>query len=245
MRGGVMEQPRPEKVAVVGEVRDRMNSATAVLVSEYRGLSVSDMSTLRRSLRPVGGGYTVYKNTLVRRAADEAGLDFGDLLVGPNALTFAETTPEGERGDVVAIAKALKDFAKTNPNLVLKGGILDGKALDAAELNALAELEPREVLLAKLAGLIAAPMVQFAGLLQAIPRNFAYGLKALIDEGGAAGAPQSAPVVSEEPAPAADDSEEAAPEAPADDAEAATESDTSAETEQSDDASAEAPESES
>ena len=240
-----MEQPRPEKVAVVEEVRERMSSAQAILVSEYRGLSVSDLSTLRRSLRPVGGAYKVYKNTLVRRAADEAGLDFGDLLVGPTALTFAETTPEGEQGDVVAIAKALKDFAKTNPNLVIKGGILDGKSLDADEIKALADVEPREVLLAKLAGLIAAPMVQFAGLLQAIPRNFAYGLKALIDEGGAAGAPESAPSASEDAAPAAEESEDAAPDAPADEAEAATESDTSAETEQSEDASAEAPESES
>ena len=240
-----MEQPRPEKVAVVEEVRERMTSASAVLVSEYRGLSVSDLSTLRRSLRPAGGAYKVYKNTLVRRAADEAGLDFGDLLVGPNALTFAENTPEGEPGDIVAIAKALKEFAKTNPNLVIKGGILDGKVVDAAELSKLAEVEPREVLLAKLAGLIAAPMVQFAGLLQAVPRNFAYGLKALIDEGGAPGAPESAPASEEAAAPVAAEAEDAAPEAPAEDAVAATESDTSADTEQSDVASAEAPESES
>ncbi len=240
-----MEQPRPEKVAVVEEVRERMSTARAVLVSEYRGLSVEDLSTLRRSLRPAGGAYKVYKNTLMRRAADEAGLDFGDLLVGPTALTFAEVTPEGEPGDVVAVAKALKEFAKTNPKLVIKGGILAGKSLDAAEINALADVEPRPVLLAKLAGGIAAPMVQFAGLLQAIPRNFAYGLKALIDEGGAPGAPESAPSAPEAEAPAAEATQDATPDAPADEAEAVTESDTSAESEQTEVASAEAPESES
>lgn len=240
-----MEQPRPEKVAVVEEVRERMSTSQAVLVSEYRGLSVADLSTLRRSLRPAGGAYKVYKNTLMRRAADEAGLDFGDLLVGPTALTFAENTPEGEPGDVVAVAKALKDFAKTNPKLVIKGGILDGQSLDADAINALAEVEPREVLLAKLAGGMAAPMVQFAGLLQAIPRNFAYGLKALIEDGGAPGAPESAPSAPEAEAPAAEATQDATPDAPAVEAEAATESDTSAESEQTEVASAEAPESES
>lgn len=220
-----MEQPRPEKVQVVEEVKDRLSSANAVLVSEYRGLSVTELSTLRRSLRSSGGVYKVYKNTLVRRAADEAGYDFGDTLLGPTALTFAGDTPEGERGDVVGVAKALKEFAKSSPNLVIKGGILDGQFLDAEAISALAEVEPREVLLAKLAGGLAAPMVQFAGLLEAIPRNFAYGLQALIDDGGAAGAPEPSPVASDEAAPASENP---------------TESENSADADTNEDASAEA-----
>ena len=145
---------------------------------------------------------------MAKRAADEAGVDIGDLLVGPTALAFVEEKPDGGTGDVVSVAKVLRDFAKANPDLVVKGGVFDGDVMDAAELSKLADVEPREVLLAKLAGMIAAPMTQFAGLLQALPRDFAYGLKALIDQGGAPGAPAA-----EERAP-----EEAAAEAPAEDA---------------------------
>ncbi|MDH3683966.1 MAG: 50S ribosomal protein L10, partial [Acidimicrobiia bacterium] len=181
-----MSDPRPEKVAIVTEVKERLEQSSSVLVTEYRGLSVKALADLRRSLRPAGGAYKVYKNTLVRRAASEAGVDLEDHLVGPTALTFTETTPEGEAGDIVSIAKVLKEFARTNPDLVIKGGLLDGEPLDAAGVGRLADLEPREVLLARLAGLIAAPMQQLAGLLQAIPRDFAYGLQALIDKGGAA-----------------------------------------------------------
>ncbi|MFT7599120.1 MAG: large subunit ribosomal protein L10 [Acidimicrobiales bacterium] len=208
-------EARPEKVAVVDEVRERLGAAEAVIVTEYRGLTVSQMSTLRSELRPVGGKYRVYKNTLAKRAADEAGVDIGDLLVGPTALAFVEEKPDGGTGDVVSVAKVLRDFAKANPDLVVKGGVFDGDVMDAAELSKLADVEPREVLLAKLAGMIAAPMTQFAGLLQALPRDFAYGLKALIDQGGAPGAPAA-----EESAPAAEDAapEEAAAEAPAEDA---------------------------
>lgn len=187
-----MDNPRPEKVALVAEVKERLETSTAVMVTEYRGLTVSQLQDLRGQLRPAGGKYKVYKNTLVRRAAEEAGIDLGeDNLLGPTALTFAEPTETGERGDVVTVAKVLKDFAKTNPNLVLKGGYFDGKAIDADDIRALADIEPREVLLAKLAGLMAAPMQQFASLLGAVPRNFAYGLQALIDQGGAAEAPTS------------------------------------------------------
>jgi len=189
-----MGNPRPDKVAAVAEVRDRFEQSTSVLVTEYRGLSVQSLAELRRSLRPVGGAYKVYKNTLVRRAASEAGIDIGEHLVGPTALTFTETTPEGQAGDVVTVAKVLKDFAKTHPELVIKGGLLDGSPLDAAAVRRLADIEPREVLLAKLAGLMAAPMQQMAGLLQAVPRDFAYGLKALIEKGGTDGAaPESTP----------------------------------------------------
>jgi large subunit ribosomal protein L10 len=182
-------EPRPEKVAIVAEVRERIEQSSSVLVTEYRGLSVKAMAELRRSLRPAGGSYKVYKNTLVRRAADEAGIDLAQHLVGPTALAFTGTLPDGSPGDVVSVAKVLKDFARTNPALVLKGGLLDGATLDADAVRRLADIEPRDVLLAKLAGLIAAPMQQFAGLLQALPRNFAYGLQALIDQGGASGTP--------------------------------------------------------
>lgn len=197
-------EPRPEKVAIVAEVRERLEQSSSVLVTEYRGLSVKAMADLRRTLRPAGGTYKVYKNTLVRRAASEAGLDLDEHLVGPTALAFTGTTPDGSPGDVVSVAKVLKEFARVNPALVVKGGLLDGTTLNADEVRRLADIEPREVLLAKLAGLMAAPMTQFAGLLEALPRNFAYGLKALIDQGGAAGAPAA-------PAPADTMADEAAP----------------------------------
>jgi large subunit ribosomal protein L10 len=195
-----MDNPRPEKVAIVEEVKGRLESAEAVMVTEYRGLTVDAISQLRINLRPSGGSYKVYKNTLVRRAAEGLNEEFTELLVGPTALAFTETTPDGEAGDVVTVAKALKDFAKDNPHLVVKGGLFEGNFIDADGLKQLAEIEPREVLLAKLAGMIAAPMTQMAGLLQALPRDMAYGLKALIDQGGAPGAPAAEEVPAEAPA---------------------------------------------
>lgn len=218
-----MDNPRPEKVAIVEEVKDRLAAAEAVMVTEYRGLSVDAMSQLRINLRPAGGSYKVYKNTLVRRAAEGLNEEFSELLVGPTALAFTETTPEGEAGDVVSVAKALKDFAKDNPHLIVKGGLFEGQFIDADGLNQLADIEPREVLLAKLAGMIAAPMSQMAGLLQALPRDMAYGLKALVDQGGAAGAPAAEEAPADE-APAAEEAPEAeAPAAAAEDAPAADE----------------------
>ena len=184
-----MENPRPEKVAVVDEVQARFDAASAALLTEYRGLDVAAISELRRSLREAGGDYKVYKNTLVRFAAREAGLEIEELLTGPTAIAFVGERPDGAPGDAVLVAKALRDFARTYPALVVKGGVMDDRSLSAEDANALAEVEPREVLLAKLAGGLAAPMQQFAGLLQALPRNFAYGLSALIDKGGAGDAP--------------------------------------------------------
>ena len=181
--------PRPEKVAVVDDVRERLDATSATILAEYRGLSVAKMAELRTSLRDAGGEFKVYKNTLVRFAARDLGLDIEDLLTGPTALAFVVDKPDGSAGDAVDVAKVLKDFGKDNPALVVKGGVLGDKLLSADDAKALADVEPREVLLAKLAGGMAAPMVQFAGLLQALPRNMAYGLKALIDQGGAAGAP--------------------------------------------------------
>lgn len=187
-----MENPRPEKVAVVDEVRQRFDNADAAILTEYRGLTVKDIAGLRRTLRQSGGEYKIYKNTLVRFAAADLGLEIDDMLTGPTAIAFID-------GDAVSVAKALRDFARTNPNLVVKGGLLGNKLLSAKDASALAEIPPREVLLARIAGGLAAPMVQFAGLLQALPRNFAYGLKALIDMGGAPGAPAPAPAVDEAP----------------------------------------------
>src|SRR3954453_13843383 len=202
-----MENPRPEKVAVVDEVRERLASSSGVLLTEYRGLKVGELADLRRALRSAGGDYKVYKNTLVRFAVRELGLEgVEDLLVGPTALAFVD-------GDAAAVAKALRDFSRTNPNLVLKGGVLGNKALTADEARALAELPSRDVLLARFAGLLAAPMQQFAGLLQAMPRNMAYGLKALIVQKVAAGEAAPAPEPEAEPEVA-----EAPAEAPTDDA---------------------------
>jgi large subunit ribosomal protein L10 len=185
-----MENPRPEKVAVVAEVKAHLESADAALLTEYRGINVGELATLRRALREAGGEYRIYKNTLVRIASRELGLELDDMLTGPTAIAFV---PTGGGGDPVAVAKALREFARGNPNLVVKGGVLGDKQLSDADVRALADVAPREELLARLAGAMAAPMQQFAGLLQAVPRNFAYGLSALIEQGGAPGAPASAP----------------------------------------------------
>jgi large subunit ribosomal protein L10 len=201
-----MDDPRPEKVAVVNEVRDRFAGSEAALLTEYRGIDVHDMQTLRRALRAAGGDYKIYKNTLVRFAVRELGLEIEDLLTGPTAIAFV---PTDGSGDPVTVAKALRDFAKGNPHLVVKGGVLGEEILSEADAKALADIAPREELLAQLAGLIAAPMQQFAGLLQAVPRDFAYGLRALIDQGGAPGAPAS-----ETPAETATEAAPSTPEAP-------------------------------
>ena len=184
-----MENPRPEKVAVVDEVQERLTSASAALLTEYRGLDVTAIGELRRALRQAGGDYKVYKNTLVRFAARNAGLELDELLTGPTAIAFVVERPDGAPADAVLVAKALRDFARTNPALVVKGGIMADKALSAEEARALADVEPRDVLLARFAGALAAPMQQFAGLLQALPRNFAYGLQALIDQEGSTEGP--------------------------------------------------------
>ena len=234
--------PRPEKVAAVTEVRERLEASNAAILTEYRGLSVAKLADLRSKLRDVGGEFTVYKNTLVRFAVRDLGIEIEDLLTGPTAIAFVGPKPDGEIGDAVDVAKVLKDFGKENPALVLKGSVLRGQILDVAQTNALAEVEPRDVLLAKLAGGLAAPMVKFAGLLQALPRNFAYGLKALIEKNG--GAPDSpdddAPTGGGDDAPTAETdaetTEEAAAAAPT--AEASTETPA---TETPDESAAESP----
>jgi large subunit ribosomal protein L10 len=174
------ENPRAEKVAVVEEVTAKLNAAQAAIITEYRGMSVGQLATLRRQLRKSGGEYKVYKNTLARFGAEKAGLDgLAELLTGPSAITFVS-------GDAAGVAKALKDAAKVNPFLIIKGGAIAGKTMSATDIEALADLPSREVLLSMLAGAFQAPLVKTAGLLQALPRSFAYGLKALIEQREAA-----------------------------------------------------------
>ncbi len=173
--------PRPAKVATVDEIRVKLAASSAALLTEYRGLTVKNLAELRAALRPSGAQYKVYKNTLARRAATEAGQEgLVDLLVGPTAITFVT-------GDPVEAARALREFAKGSPAFSVKGGLLGGRVLSARDVNALADIEPRHVLLAKIAGAMQAPMVKAAGLFQAFPRNMAYGIKALIEKRIAAG----------------------------------------------------------
>jgi len=176
-----MTEPRPEKVAVVAEVRDRLSASDAALFTEYRGLNVGELAELRRSLRAVGGEYKVYKNSMVRLATAELGLELDDQLTGPTAIAFV-TPRDDVAGDAAAVAKALRDFSKANQALVLKGGVLGTRVISSDDLTALADLPGREMLLAQLAGGFAAPLTKFAGLLQALPRNFAFALSALIDK---------------------------------------------------------------
>jgi large subunit ribosomal protein L10 len=210
-----MENPKADKVAVVDEVRSRFEESDAVIVTEYRGLKVKDLSVLRRSLAPLGAEYRIYKNTLVRIAAGGAGDEFVTLLSGPTALTFV-------KGDAAAVTKALRDFSRANQLLVVKGGLLGHSVLGPRDTLALADLPSREVLLARLAGGLAAPLQNFAGLLAALPRNFAYGLAALRDKKVASGevaetpAPDDAPAADSEAgepndAAPAEGAEEAAP----------------------------------
>ena len=139
------------KEETVAELTELFSSSTAVLLTEYRGLTVAQLKQLRGSIRD-DASYAVVKNTLTKIAANQAGIDsLDDMLAGPSAIAFVH-------GDPVTVAKALRDFAKANPNLVVKGGYLDGKPLDASEVSKLAELESREVVLAKLAGAVKASL---------------------------------------------------------------------------------------
>jgi large subunit ribosomal protein L10 len=182
-------EPRPEKVAVVEEVRARFAGSSAAILTEYRGLKVQEMATLRRALTAAGGEYKVYKNTLVRRAAHESGLTVLEpLLEGPTAIAFVTD-------DVSAVAKVLRDFARTSPSLIVKGGLVGASFFDAKSAAALADLPSRQTLLAQLAGAIAAPMQKMASLMKAVPQSFAYGLSALIEQRRAAEpAPSPSPV---------------------------------------------------
>ncbi len=168
--------PRPEKVQAVADIKERMEGAQAVFLAEYAGLSVQEQQTLRRELRANGAEFKVVKMTLARLAA--AGLDIDDLdalLLGPTGLTFAD-------GDPVGAAKVLRDFAKDHEVLVIKGGLLGREFLTPERIAQLADIEPREVLLAKIAGAFEAPMAKMAGLLAALPRNAATAMQQLLEK---------------------------------------------------------------
>lgn len=168
--------PRPEKVAVVDEVRTELESTDAILFTEYRGLSVADLAELRSDLREAGAQYMVVKNTLARIAARDAGYeDLDDVFVGPTAITFCGDGP-------VAPAKALRDFAEEHPQLVVKGGILEGRRLDTETAEKLADLETREQLLTRLASMMQNAIGQMARLLQAPITDAARLLAAFEDQ---------------------------------------------------------------
>ncbi|NYI99714.1 large subunit ribosomal protein L10 [Nocardioides thalensis] len=209
---------RADKQAAVAEIAESFSESAGAVLTEYRGLTVKELQDLRRSLG-ANANYAVVKNTLAKIAAKEAGIDgFDDLLTGPTAIAFI-------KGDVVEAAKGLRDFAKANPTLVIKGGVLDGKALEPAEIAKLADLESREVLLGKLAGAMLASLSQAVYLLnaplaQAARLAGALEAKAQEDPSILAGG-AGTPVAAEEAPEAA--AEPAADEAPADEAPAAEE----------------------
>jgi len=173
---------KPEKVAAVTEIAEQFKNSTATVITEYRGLSVSDLTELRRALGDQAT-YSVAKNTLVKRAAAEAGVEgLDELFVGPTAITFIEDEP-------VDAAKALKTFAKDHKSLVIKGGYMDGAPLSVSEVDKIADLESREVLLSKVAGVLKANLTKAAGLFNA-PASQVARLAAALEskqaEGGAA-----------------------------------------------------------
>ena len=176
---------RADKVTAVAELTERFQSSSGAVLTEYRGLTVAQLGELRRSLGD-NASFSIVKNTLTKIAADEAGVtsELTDLLTGPSAIAFVT-------GDVVEAAKGLRDFSKTYPLLVIKGGVLDGKALKPAEITKLADLEPREVLLAKLAGAMKASLAGAAGTFAALPQQMARLLGAL-EQKRAADAPEAA-----------------------------------------------------
>jgi large subunit ribosomal protein L10 len=202
-----------DKVTAVAELTERFQSSEGAVLTEYRGLTVAQLAELRGTLGD-SATFTVVKNTLTKIAATEAGVasELDGMLTGPSAIAFV-------KGDLVEAAKGLRDFSRANPLLVIKGGVLDGRAITPADIEQLAELEPREVLLAKLAGGMKASMARAAAVMSALPAQMAQLTEALRAkreaEGGAAegeAAPggtdsSSAAAVSE---PAAADSEPAA-----------------------------------
>jgi large subunit ribosomal protein L10 len=187
---------RAEKVAAVAELTERFQSSSGAVLAEYRGLTVAQLAELRHSLGEQTT-FSVVKNTLTKLAAAEAGLaaELDGLLAGPSAIAFV-------KGDVVEAAKGLRDFAKANPALVIKGGVIDGKPMSPSEIDRLAELESREVLLAMLAGAMKASMANAAATLAALPTQMARLAGALQakreGEGGDAAAPTGTP---HDPAP--------------------------------------------
>ena len=199
---------RPNKANSVAELADHFRDSNAAVLTEYRGLTVAQLKTLRRTLGSTVT-YAVVKNTLTKIAAKEAGVTgVDDLLAGPSAIAFV-------KGDAVDAAKAIRNFAKENPALVIKGGLMDGKALSASDIHKLADLESREVLLSKLAGAMKAKQTQAAALFAAPLSKTARALGALqakleADPANAV-APQAPAAAEEAPVEAAAETE--APEA--------------------------------
>ena len=207
---------RPDKTAAVAELTEDFRTATATVLTEYRGLTVTSMKKLRRALGE-NTKYSVVKNTLTKIAAKDAGVDLSaDLLTGPSAIAFI-------KGDPINAAKSLRDFQKENPFLIIKGGIYEGKAVTPAELMELANLESREVLLAKLAGAMKASMAKAAATFDA--------LRAKMESGApVAPAAEAAPVVEEAPTDAPAEAVAATEETPEVVAEVAAEATDAAET---------------
>jgi large subunit ribosomal protein L10 len=214
---------RADKQAAVAEIVEAFNESAGAVLTDYRGLTVKELQELRRSLG-ANADYAVVKNTLAKIAANEVGIDgFDDLLTGPTAIAFIN-------GDVVEAAKGLRDFAKANPALIVKGGYLDGAPIDAKEIAKLADLESREVLLGKLAGAMLASLSQAVYLLNAPiaqAARLAGALQAKAEQdptilAGGAGQEAAEPVAAEEEtaAPEAAAPAEEATEAPAEESEA-------------------------
>ena len=188
---------REDKVAEVAEIRERVSASAATLLTHYRGLTVKELKELRRELQASNAELRVVKNTLAKRAVAEAGIEgLDDLLVGPTSLVFCGDDPVGP-------AKALKKFSKDHPDLVIRGGYLDGAVMGPEEATKLADLASREELLAKLAGLMQGALAGFARLLQAPLAHQARLIQALIDDRVAKG--ETAPAPAAEAAPAADE----------------------------------------
>ncbi len=177
---------RPNKAASVAELTEHFRTSNAAVLTEYRGLTVAQLKTLRRTLGSTVT-YAVVKNTLTKIAAKDAGVTgVDDLLAGPSAIAFV-------KGDAVEAAKTIRNFSKENPALVIKGGVMDGKPLTAADIQKIADLESREVLLSKLAGAMKAKQSQAAALFAAPLAKTARALAALQEKKPADGAPASAP----------------------------------------------------
>ncbi len=201
--------PRPEKVAAVAEIRERIEASEAVFVTEFRGLSVKQLGALRRKLRENGAEYKVVKMTLARRATGDLGLEaINEHLTGPSGLTFSH-------GDPVATAKVLRDLNKENERLVIKAAILSGKVISPEQVTALAEVEPREVLLAKIAGAAKAPLYKTAGLMASFTRNAATMFSQLLEKKEATGDDTAASAPTPAPAEEAVAEDSVAGDAPA------------------------------
>jgi large subunit ribosomal protein L10 len=214
--------PRPDKVTDVATLADQFRNSSAAVLTEYRGLTVAQLTQLRSTLGATTQ-YAVVKNTLSKIAVRDAGLDgLVDLLQGPSAIAFVQ-------GDPVEAAKGLRDFAKANPLLIIKGGVLDGKLVSAAELSKIADLESREVLLAKVAGaanaslakaaaLFQAPLAQAARLVEALRAKTAENAppeESLPAAEAVTAAPDEAPAATDEASVATDEAPAATDEAPA------------------------------